>query len=602
MNFRIRSSYVLIALLLLTALVLGACGAPAATPAAEAPAAAAPAVEAPAAEVPAAEAPAAEAPAAEAPAAEKVIIFGLSQEPELLNPLIRTQTAANEVSDFIMEGLLGVNPGGDYIPVLAKEVPSTANGQVTPDGMQVTYHLKEGVMWSDGVPFTCDDVVFTWEAAASPDSGAVNTTGYDKIGSVECSDDLTAVVNYAEYYAPYLDLFRTVMPRHATGELAAMQEWAYNRMPVGTGPFVLQDWVTGDQMILVKNPMYRDYPEKPYLDKVVVRMIASPEVGKALLTSGEIDFLWNLLEADVPEFANNPNVTVNATPGAGTERLVLNLGDPAIDATDDPLNNPHPILGDLRVRQAIQYGIDKQFIVDELLYGATTVGVSELSLGWAKCAIAPSEFSPEKAIALLDEAGFTDQDGDGVRECHDCLYAEEGTPMRLKYQTTSGNQLREESQQLVVEMMADIGIEFYIENVPSAELFGSWSSGAFRKHGQFDIVMYTTSDTVDPQSQMDGYFSSSKIPVEANGGNGFNYSRWINPIADAAIQEAGSNPDIAVRKAAYQVACEQIDAELPHIYLYDRAEIHMTRARMTGYQVNPWASQTWNSAEWDVTN
>jgi len=595
MNLRIRKSSLLFVLFLLTALVVGACTAPAASPAA-------PAAEAPAAAVPAAEAPAAEAPAAAAPAAEKVIIYGLSQEPELLNPLIRTQTAADDVGDFMMEGLLGVNPAGEFIPVLAKEVPTTDNGQVTPDGMQVTYHLKEGVLWSDGEPFTCDDVLFTWEAAVSPESGAVNTTGYNKVASVECPDDLTAVVTYAEYYAPYLDLFRTVMPRHATGELAAMQEWAYNRTPVGTGPFVLQQWVTGDQMVLVKNPNYRDYPEKPYLDKVVIRMIASPEAGKALLSSGEIDFLWNLLEADVPEFEANPNVMVNAVPGAGTERLVLNLADPTLDATDDPLNNPHPILGDLRVRQAIQYGLDKQFIVDELLYGATTVGVSELSLGWAKCDIAPSEYNPEKAMALLDEAGFTDQDGDGVRECHGCLYAEEGTPMRLKYQTTSGNQLREESQQLVLEMMADIGIQFYIENVPSAELFGSWANNAFRKHGQFDVIMYTTSDSVDPQSQIDGYFHSSKIPVEANAGNGFNYSRWINATADAAIEEAGSNPDAAARMAAYQVVCEQVDAELPHIYLYDRAEIHMTRARLTGYQVNPWASQSWNAAEWDVTN
>nr|MBP8110315.1 peptide ABC transporter substrate-binding protein [Caldilineaceae bacterium] len=550
------------------------------------------------------EAPAAvEAPAVvEAPAAEKLIIFGLSQEPELLNPLIQTQTAAYDVGEFIIEGLLSVDPSGSFIPSLAKEVPTTANGQVSADGMQVTYHLIEGVLWSDGAPFTCDDVVFTWEVAVSPDSGAVNTTGYDKIASVECSDELTVVVTYSEFYAPFLTLFDAIMPRHATGELAAMQEWDYNRNPIGTGPFLIQEWVTGDQIILVKNPNYRDYPEKPYLDKIVVRLIASVEVGKALLTSGEIDFLWNLLEADVPEFENNPNVNVNATSGAGTERLVLNLGDPAIDATDDPINNPHPILGDLRVRQAIQYGIDKQFIVDELLYGATTVGVSELSLGWAKCDIAPSEYNPEKAMALLDEAGFTDQDGDGVRECHDCLYAEEGTPMRMKYQTTSGNQLREESQQLVAEMMAEIGVDLFIENVPSAELFGSWSSGAFRKHGQYDVIMYTTSDGVDPQSQMDGYFSSNKIPVEANGGNGFNYSRWINATADAAIVEAGANPDSAARKAAYQIACEQIDAELPHIYLYDRAEIHMSRTRLVGYEVNAWNSQGWNAAEWDVTD
>ncbi len=281
------------------------------------------------------------------------------------------------------------------------------------------------------------------------------------------------------------------------------------------------------------------------VDKIIARIIPSREVGKALITSGEIDVLWDLTEADVPEFEDNPDVTVNAKAGLGTERLLINLADPAIDATDDPLNNPHPLLGDLRVRQAIQYGIDKQFLVDELLFGQTNVGVSELSLGWSKCDIADSEYDPEKAMALLDEAGFTDEDGDGVRECNGCMYAEEGTPLSLKYQTTSGNQLREESQQLVLGMMDEIGVEFNIENVPSSELFGSWASGAFRKHGDFDILMYTTSDTIDPQSQMDGYFHKDKMPTEANGGNGFNYSRWVNDEASAAIEAAGATPDLA---------------------------------------------------------
>ncbi|MCC9077545.1 peptide ABC transporter substrate-binding protein [Litorilinea aerophila] len=542
------------------------------------------------------------APAAQTASGEKVLILGLYQEPELLNPLIRTQTAANLVAGFVEEGLVDVDPDGEYYPVLAKEVPSVENGLVSEDGLTVRYNLLEDVVWSDGEPFTCDDVLFTWEVAVNPDSGAVNTTGFDKIASITCEDDHTAVVQFSEFYAPFKDIFTFVLPRHATGDPAQMQEWEFNWNPIGTGPFKLESWTSGDSLVFVANENYRGQPDKPHLDKLIVRIIPSREVGKALITSGEIHFLWDLTEADVPEFRDNPDITVNSAPGPGTERLVLNLADPTLDATDDPLNNPHPLLGDLRVRQAIQYGIDKQFIVDELLYGATTVGVSELSLGWAKCDIPPSEYNPDKARALLEEAGFIDQDGDGIRECHGCLYAEEGTPLRLKYQTTSGNQLREESQQLILEMMADIGIEFYIENVPSSELFGSWASGAFRKHGQFDVLMYTTSDSIDPHSQMDGYFHKDKMPTEANGGNGFNYSRWVNDIASEAIDRAGASPDPAVRKENYQIACEQIAAELPHIYLYDRAEIHLTRSNVKGYQVNVWSphDQSWNAADWDI--
>ncbi|MBI1293912.1 peptide ABC transporter substrate-binding protein [bacterium] len=575
-------------LLMLVVLIVGACAAPAETPA-----------QAPAAETggEAAEAPATTAESSGA----KVAIFGLYQEPELLNPLIRTQTAANDVGDFVSEGLLGVNPEGNYYPQLAVEVPSTENGLISDDNLTVTYPLKEGVVWSDGEPFTCDDVVYTWELATNPETGSVNTTGFNEITSIECPDDYTTVVNYSEFFGPFLSTFSFVIPRHATGDPADMQNWAYNREKfLGTGPFKVDTWISGDRIVLTKNENYHGMPDEPKLDSVIVRIIPSREVGKALITSGEIDFLWDLTEADVPEFEDNPNIVVNNKPGPGTERLLLNFGDPTIDATDDPINNPHPILGDLRVRQAIQFGIDKQFLVDELLFGATTVGSSELNIGPYTCEIPTSPYDPDQAIALLEEAGWVDGDGDGIRECDGCLYAEAGTPLRLKLQTTSGNQLREETQQILIEMMKEIGLEFYIENVPSAELFGSWSSGAFRKHGNFDVLMYTTSDGIDPHSQMEGYFASWKIPVEANAGEGFNYSRWINETADEAIRVAGSTANTDERDTAYQTVCELADAELPMIYLYDRSEIHLTRARLTGYDLSPWASQSWNAQEWDI--
>lgn len=587
-------SFALFALLLAAALVLAAC--PASQPAA--PSSSAPAEEAaPAAE--ATKAPEAEAAPAEA-ADDKQIIFALYQEPEILNPYIATQTAAGEVGTFIVEGLLGVDPDGNRYPVLAQEVPTVANGLVSADGLTVKYNLKEGILWSDGEPFTCDDVLFTYEAVTDPASGAVSTTGYDKIESVTCDSDLAVTIQFSEFYAPYLALFGDVMPRHATGETADMQNWEYNWDPIGTGPYMQKEWVNGDSITLVANPNYRDYPERPIVKQVIVRIIPSREVGKALITSGEIDILWDLTEADVPEFEANPSIVVNKKSSPGTERLVINLADPALDATDDPIGNPHPILGDVLVRKAIDAGIDKQFLVDELLFGATTVGVSELSIGWAKCDIPTSEYSPETAMSLLEEAGWTDGDGDGVRECNGCKYAEAGTPLRLKLQTTTGNQLREEAEQLIIEMMREIGLEFYIENVPSSELFGSWSSGAFRKHGQYDVLMYTTSDGLDPQSQMFGYFHSSQMPLESNGGTGFNYSRWVNAAADAAIEAAGATPDEAERKAQYQIACEQIAEELPHIYLYDRSDVHLSRSNVVNFDVNPWGNQTWNAEEWDI--
>jgi peptide/nickel transport system substrate-binding protein len=539
------------------------------------------------------------------PGADKqggTLIMAFYQEPELLNPLIRTQTVATIAGTLFERGLLDVMPDGSFAPDLAKEVPTPQNGGVSEDGLIITYNLKEGLEWSDGEPFTCDDVKFTWETIVNPDSGAVSTTGYQDIASVECPDDYTVVVTYNQFFAPYLTLFDAILPRHGTGDPADMQNWDYNRNPDPVlGGFLLDEWVSGDHMTVVRNEKYEYWPTEgqPYLDSIILRWIESREVGKQLIQTGEVDFVWDLIEADIPEAENWPGVVISSPPSPGTERLLLNLRDPEMDApcVDFLRENPswHWALGDPKVREAIELGIDKHTITDKLLYGLAPVGTAEINLGWATPDIPESEYSMEKAQALLEEAGWTDTDGDGIRECHGCPYAEEGKVLRLKLQTTSGNALREQTEQVIIEMMNEIGIDMFIENVPSSELFGSYSSGAFRKHGQFDILMYTTNPEVDPHSQMTGYYSSDNIPCDDNSGKGYNYSRWINDAYDEQMQIAGSSPDLEVRKAAYQKASELIATDRPHIYLYDRLEIDFYRDVLKGFESNVWQYETWSA-------
>ncbi len=546
---------------------------------------------------------------------ETQVIFALYQEPQILNPFIATQTASGEATAPIIEGLIGVNAKGEYYPVLAKEVPTEENGGVVIEGdgerLIVTYNLLEDVKWSTGDPFTCDDVLFTWEAVMHPESGAVSTSNYANITSVECPDEYTAVVTFEPFYGPYLQAFGAILPRHATGDPADMQKWPYNWHPIGTGPFKMTEWVPGDHITMVKNENYRDYPEKPYIDKFIIRITPSREAGMAMIQTGEIDFLWDLIEAVVPDLEGKPGVAVHVTPGIGTERLVLNLterpgGPNNVDWTiedeallPDPRDVPHPLLGDVRVRQAIQYAINKQELIDILLYGAATVGTMELNIGQfgAGCDIPPSEYNPEMAKQLLEEAGFTDEDGDGIRECNGCLYAEEGAPLRLKLQTTTGNKLREQAEQLLLEYWAEVGIEGYIENVPSSVLFGSWASGAFRKIGDFDILMYTTSPAVDPQNFMMNYHGTGHWPTGANGGSGWNYARWVNPLQEE-LERAGRITDVQERARIYCDVQKAIAEELPHIYLYNRSEIHATREGLMGYEISTWGNQPWNVAEW----
>ncbi|HTD47053.1 MAG TPA: peptide ABC transporter substrate-binding protein [bacterium] len=541
-------------------------------------------------------------PAASQQAAHRggAVTIALYQEPELLNPYLATQTASFEVAVLTVEGLVAANEKGEYFPQLATEVPSPANGGVSQDGKTITYRLRPGLAWSDGRPLTCDDVKFTWEAIVTPKSGAVTTSGYDEIQTVDCPNAKTAVVRYKDYYAPALSRFRWILPRHATGDPTNMTKWEYNRKPLGSGPFKIVEWASADHITLVRNERYR-VKEQPYLDRVIIRIVPSREVGKQLLRTGDVDVVWDLVESDVPELRGVSGVRISSPPGPEAERLVLNMADPALDGPPPEVakQHPHPILGDPRVREAIELGINKREITSKLLYGLATVGTNELHLGWARCATPPSSYNPSKAKRLLEEAGWV-PGAAGIRVAKGARYAKDGTRLRLKIQTTTGNKLREQAEQLIIEYMRAVGIEFYIENVPSPVLFGSWSSGAFRKHGHFDVLMYTTNPDIDPHSQVEGYFASWKMPMADNGGSGFNYARYQNPRFDADVKRAGSVPDLTARREAYCDAMKQLVQDRPHIYLYDRARLHAYRDRLEGWVGTPWDYLAWNAQGWWV--
>lgn len=523
------------------------------------------------------------------------VTLALYQEPETLNPYLAAQRAAGEVHTFVIEGLLGVNENGEFYPVLAREVPTKENGGLSDDGLTVTYHLKQNVVWSDGEKFTCDDVKFTWEAVIHPKSGAVGSSDYREMDTVSCPDAYTAIVKFKNFYAAYLVPFWTVLPRHATGDPAAIARWDYNRKPIGTGPFKIAEWVSGDHITLVRNERYRE-TGKPYLDSVIVRFVPSRDVALQFLRTGEVTIVWDLVEADLPQLTRVHGIVIGAAPGPRSERLVLNLGDPTVDAAD-PSSQPHPILGDARVRAALELTIDKREIVDNLLNGQAVVGTNELNIGWARCETSPSEFNPDQARHLLDGAGWK-VGADGIRVARGALFAPDGTRLRLKLQGPSGDSVREQIEQILSDHWKAVGIEAYIENVPSSVLFGTWESRGVARRGKFDLLIYSTGPYVDPQAQVEGYFASWNIPQSANRGTGYNYARWINSAADALIRTASSTPDLSIRRQAYCQIMAEVNRTRPHIYLYSRYSIAAYRDNLGNWKTNVWKNLGWKAADW----
>ncbi len=527
--------------------------------------------------------------------AEKVVTLGIYQEPENLNTYIGVQTVITYVHRPFAEYLIDVNDRGEYVPVLAAEVPSVENGGVSKDGLTITYKLKKGVKWSDGQPFTSADVKFTWEALVNPKNLVKSRSGYELIESVETPDDYTAVVKYREYYAPYLTRFAPVLPKHILGKLENMNDAPYNRMPVGTGPFKVTEWVSGDHITMVKNPDYRE-ADKVKIDKLFFKIIPSREVGIAQIQAGDIDGVWDLIEAQIPMMERNPEVSLCLSSALVSERLIMNHSTPVAPNNGNP-DYPHPILADVKVRQAIQYAIDKQTIIDKLLYGKAQPGTTEIPDGWAHNPnVKSTEYNPKRAMQLLDQAGWK-PGSDGIRK-------KGGTRLRLKITTTTGNKLREMVEQVLVAQMKAVGIEFYIENVPSSVLFGSWSNDADRKKGRYDILMYTTGPGIDPHQQYEGYFHSKNIPTVANGGSGYNYTRHRDSELDKWLDLAGKAPSMEKRAEAYRKAQERVAQIVPHIYLYRRVNVHVFRNNVKGWKPNGYgiidAVETWNVADWYV--
>jgi peptide/nickel transport system substrate-binding protein len=580
-------SFGLIIMMLLVACTGSATAPEEDTPAEESPAEAAPAEDTPVEDAPAEDAPAEDAPVAEAPTGDPITV-AMYQEPESLNPYLSVQSVTNVVATPILEGLLAIAPDGEFIPVLATEIPSVENGGISEDGLTITYNLRDGVLWADGESFTSEDVKFTWEAVMDDRNAVVSRAGYELIDSIETPDAQTVVVTYSELYAPALLLFEYVLPAHGFGGDADMTGADFNRIAFGTGPFAVSEWTSGESIVLDANPNYRTPLN---FDRLIIRITPSREASVLLLQSGEVEAVWDLIEASIPELQDSTEFSLWTTPSSRVEYLGLNLaerGDPA-----DPAQ-AHSILGDILVRQAISLAIDRSVLVDDLMYGLSTIATSPIGMGWAadeSIAIAP--YNPDEAAALLDEAGWTDSDGDGIRD-------KDGQALSLEVTTTSGNKLRELAEQVIQAQLADVGIDLVINNVPSSTLFGNWASGGPLQRGNFDIAMDTWGPDIDPDGFVSILFESDSIPTEEGGG--WNFFRINDPALDAAIADGRSTVDLDARKQAYSEVSRLVTDSYAYIPLYNRLLINAFDNDVQGWEPNPWEEFTWDIVNWQHGN
>lgn len=528
------------------------------------------------------------------------------QAPSTLNPYLSSGTKDVETASLVLEGLAGFDEKGVVFPRLAESIPTVENGGINAELTQVTWKIKPGLLWSDGTAVTSKDVKFTWEYCTHPEGGCAQAARYEGITSIDTPDDLTVVINYsAPKPNPYTAFVGGTSPVLQAAQFANCLGAAastcsdQNFKPIGTGPFMVTDFKVNDVVELAANPNYRD-PAKPAFATMTVKGGGDAvAAARAVLETGEFDYAWNTQinpEQQAQMSAAGKGVLLN---GFGTlvERIEMNMTnpDPALpEGERSTVKHPHPMLSDIRVRKALSMAIDRQILVD-IGYGAA---------GRATCNLVPAPemfASPntdciaqdmEGAKALLEEAGWVDSNGDGIRE-------KDGVEMKILYQTST-NPVRQDFQAVIKDWWTELGVNVELKNVDASVFFGgdAGSPDTFQKF-YADVEMYANNfDGTDPEPYLAQY-KCDKIPGPENQWQGENINRFCDPAYDALVDELSKTSDMA-KRAEIAIRLNEMLTKDSYVVvpLVDRGRLSAASNTLGGVVLNTWDTELWNAEAW----
>ncbi|MCR9148997.1 MAG: peptide ABC transporter substrate-binding protein [Rhodobacteraceae bacterium] len=526
------------------------------------------------------------------------------QAPSILNPFLSGGTKDIESASMIIEPLARYNEKGEIVPWLVDEVPTVGNGGVSEDLTQITWKITPGILWSDGTPFTAADVKFTYDYCTHPEGGCAQLTKFEGVASVDTPDDLTVVVTFENPtpnpYGPFVGgespIIQAAQFANCLGAAAPSCTEA-NFNPIGTGPFVVTEFKPNDVITMAANPNYRD-PAKPAFASVTFKGGGdAAAAGRAVMETGEFDYAWNLQLA--PDVIAQMESGGKGTPIAGfgplMERIMLNWTnpDPALGPDERSVVRPHPFLQDPAVYKAMSMAIDRPLLV-EVGYGQA----GKVTCNWVP---APEAFNSdtltcdqqdiEGAKAMLEEAGWVDSNGDGVRE-------KDGVELRILYQTST-NAVRQDFQALIKQWWAEIGIETELRNIDASVFFGGdpGSPDTFQKF-YADVEMYAnTFSGTDPQAYL-GNGLCDKAPSPATQWQGENISRFCMPEFDALHAELAKTADIAERARIGRELNDMMVMNGGMIPLVHRGRLSAHANTLGGVVLNVWDSELWNVADW----
>jgi len=527
---------------------------------------------------------------------EDAVIVQIPIDPPSFNAYLNDTGYEILVGELVYGALAEIGPDGNFYPELAIELPTLTNGGLSDDGHTVTWHLRPGILWSDGEPFSSEDVRFTWQALR--DSG-IWAPGFDLIEDVETPDPWTAIVRYRDFYPNYLIQFGGqgvgVFPAHHCGATDQMLTWDCNFEPVSTGPFMLGQWIPGVRLTFVPNRHYF-IPERPLASQLVIEIESDPEFRQRSLERGTAQLdLWPE-EPVLTRLEDSGAVSVLWTdPARFVLRLVPNLSAPG---SANP-QTPHPMLADGRVRQAIRHAIDVGRINSEVFRGRGVEIDSELfQFG---CDIPRYDYNPGLAAALLNEAGWVlVEPEDTVRRCQGCSTTAEGTPLTLtSYIYVEFGEQLDQAHRFIEGMLSEVGIDLERRVVEGGTLWDTWENEGIELRGNFDLDFWDDGYFgVDPTIYMADYFDPRAIPTRDNPIAGLNISRYQNPelikVFDALHTPLPNNR----RRALLCELAIAINQDLPQIPLLALPDDYAVSQRLQGVAPHIYDTITWNAGDW----
>lgn len=535
--------------------------------------------------------------------ADDAIVTTIPIDPPSFNAYLNDTGFEALIGELVFGALAEIGPDGNYYPELALDLPTLANGDLSEDGKTVTWRLRPGVVWSDGQPFSSADVRFTWQALR--DSG-IWAPGFDLIEDVATPDPLTAVVRYREFYPNYLIQFggngTGVLPAHQCGDTSQMLFWDCNFEPVSTGPFVLTQWVPGVRLIFEPNPNYF-VPDRPLASQLILEIDGDAERRQRSLIRGNTHLdLWPN-EASAIKMEDSGTVTVIRTdPARYVLRVALNLGRPGVTES----NQPHPVLADPQVRQAIYHAIDVGYLNAEAFNNRGRPVETEFFQ--LDCDIPPyHDYNPGLAQAILDQAGWVvnpDPDSDvlPVRQCQGCGAVEDGTPLVLKSYTYQefGPEI-EKAHQLLAQLLLEVGIKLELETVEGGKLWNTWDNAGIELRGNYDLDLWDNGYFgVDPTIYMTDMFDPRSIPTRDNPLAGLNVSRYRNPellpVFDALHTPIPNNR----RRALLCQVALALYQDKPQIALIAFPDTYGISIDVQGVLPHIYDTVTWNAGDWQL--